>query len=119
DFPMKPRSILAKYFFLTCLCFFTPLAFAQYFVAPVGYLPDPSIIYHNGWYYSTGTMGGSVRINRAKTLEGLKSASHTWVFGPSASGAPCCSYWAPELHRINNKWYIYYTAKIKSGDPQN
>jgi len=89
---------------------------AQTFVAPFGSNPDPNIVYHNGWYYYTGTSGSGVTLKKAQTLEGLKHTPNKKIFS-SANGGPCCDYWAPELHRINNSWYIYYTAKY-SGQGQ-
>ena len=88
---------------------FSQLCAAQYFVAPFGDLPDPNIVYHDGWYYYMGTGGNGIKMKRAKTLEGLKSTPLSMIFS-SANGGPCCDYWAPELHRVNNTWYIYYTA---------
>ena len=83
---------------------------AQYFVAPFGTNPDPYIIYDNGWYYYTRTSGDGVYLKKAKTLEGLKHTSMTKVFS-SDNGGPRYDYSAPELHKINNVWYIYYTAR--------
>lgn len=94
--------------FALALLILAPYASAQYFTAPISNLPDPFITYQDGWYYSTGT-GPGIQLKKAKTLEELKSVSYKQVFS-SANGGPCCDYWAPELHRINNIWYIYYTA---------
>src|SRR5690606_22871424 len=60
--------------------------------------------------------GNGVYLKKAQTLEGLKHTTMTRVFS-GANGGPCCDYWAPEMFRINNKWYIYYTAKY-SGEGQ-
>ena len=48
-------------------------------------------------------------MKRAQTLEALKSTPLTTVFS-SAQGGPGCDDWAPELHRINGVWHVYYTA---------
>ena len=81
----------------------------QSFTNPIYELEDPHIVVYNGNYYATGTTGGNIVLKKSATLEGLKSAPAIEVFSP-AKGGPCCAYWAPELHRLNNKWYIYYTA---------
>src|SRR6478609_1670064 len=103
----------SKFIFYSFLLFFVlnlaAKVDAQYFVAPFGSNPDPYIIYDNGWYYYTGTSGNGVYLKKARTLEGLKHTTMTKLFGPE-NGGPCCDYWAPELHKINNVWYIYYTA---------
>nr|WP_321412151.1 family 43 glycosylhydrolase [uncultured Carboxylicivirga sp.] len=83
--------------------------YAQNFTNPIYDLADPHIVTYNGFYYATGTSGGNVVLKKSKTIEGLKSSPAVEVFSP-AKGGPCCAYWAPELHRLDNKWYIYYTA---------
>lgn len=82
---------------------------AQTFSNPIGDLADPHITYYNNYYYLTGTTGSNITIKKAATLNSLKFATGVVVFTPP-SGGPCCNFWAPELHRINNTWYIYYTA---------
>lgn len=109
----RPLLSIQKCLFLF-LIFLTPCSFAQYFTGPIGDLPDPHIVFHEGWYYFTGTTGSGVHLKKARTLEELKSVSLKQVFS-SANGGPCCDYWAPELHRINNIWYIYYTANATGG----
>ncbi len=87
---------------------------SQNFTNPIYDLADPHIIYYEGYYYATGTTGSSVRIKKAATLESLKTTPAVTIFSPSMGG-PCCDYWAPEIHRLNNKWYVYYTAN-NTGD---
>lgn len=82
---------------------------AQTFSNPVSDLADPRITFYNNFYYLTGTTGSNVTIRKAATLNSLKFATGVVVFTPP-SGGPCCNFWAPELHRINNAWYVYYTA---------
>ena len=82
---------------------------AQYFTNPIYEMADPHIVTYDGYYYATGTSGGNVVLKKSATLEGLKSSPAVEVFSP-AKGGPCCDYWAPELHRLDSKWYIYYTA---------
>ncbi|TRX54781.1 family 43 glycosylhydrolase [Fulvivirga sp. M361] len=84
---------------------------AQSFVNPISDLADPFITYHNGHYYYTGTTGGNISMRRATTLEGLKAAPLQVIFTPGA-GQPTHFYWAPEMFRIDNKWYIYFSASL-------
>ncbi|MES2731183.1 MAG: RICIN domain-containing protein [Bacteroidota bacterium] len=95
--------------FLLQLSVFLPNSFAQTFNNSIRDLADPHMVYHNGYYYFTGTTGGNVTLIKSATLDGLKTAPATVVFS-AAQGGPCCNYWAPEMHRIKDKWYIYYTA---------
>ncbi|VUD69336.1 Extracellular exo-alpha-(1-_5)-L-arabinofuranosidase [Thalassocella blandensis] len=105
---MYPKLLLRFTLILTLLSA-ASFCFSQTFTHPFSELADPNIVYHNGWYYYMGTAGNGVKMRRAQTLEGLKSAPLKMVFS-GVNGGPCCAYWAPELHRINNKWYIYFTA---------
>jgi GH43 family beta-xylosidase len=101
---------LNKLFLALCICYFE-LVFSQTFTQPVADLADPHITYVNGFYYYTGTTGGDISIKKATTLEGLKQVRLTRLFGPGNLGAQTGDYWAPELHQLDGKWYIYYTAK--------
>ncbi len=91
---------------------------AQTFSNPISDLADPHIVHYEGYYYCTGTTGWSVGIKKAVTLEGLKSAPVQHIYN-KGKGGPCCAYWAPEIHRIDGKWYIYYTASATDGGPQH
>ncbi|MBN2484950.1 MAG: family 43 glycosylhydrolase [Bacteroidales bacterium] len=76
--------------------------------------PDPFVTYHNGYYYYTFTTGSDVQVRKSATLQGITAAPAIRVWGieyePSLTGA----VWAPELHYLNGKWYIYTTAKDAS-----
>ena len=109
-----PKKILIT-LFITCVFCFQNLI-SQSFTNPIADLPDPHISYIDGYYYYTGTTGGDVSIKRASSLEGLKHVGLTRVFGPGDIGSQQGNYWAPELFRINNKWYIYYTASQTGTD---
>lgn len=89
---------------------------SQTFTNPIGDLADPHVTYIDGYYYYTGTTGGDISLKRALTVEGLKQVGMTRVFGPGNLGAQGGNYWAPELYRFDNKWYIYYTASQTGSD---
>jgi GH43 family beta-xylosidase len=40
----------------------------------------------------------------------LKNATQQTIWTASATGSNSKNVWAPELHSINGKWYMYYTA---------
>ena len=74
---------------------------AQSYTNPIYELADPYVTYYNGWYYATGTTGGSVVLKRARTLQELKGSANRTIFSPSSdANAPRYAYWAPEIHRI-------------------
>lgn len=74
--------------------------------------PDPWVIYQDGFYYLMHTTGGDLRIYKTKKMSLLGSSQYSGVWSPPSSGAVTRDIWAPELHRINNRWYIYYAAVV-------
>jgi len=79
---------------------------------------DPWAIYQNGFYYYTHTVGNKLVLWKTKELQKLKSAEVKTVWTPPPAGPNSRDIWAPELHFLDNKWYLYYTAtdKQKPGD---
>ncbi|GAB1733237.1 hypothetical protein NU195Hw_g8445t1 [Hortaea werneckii] len=70
---------------------------------------DPFIVYTGGYYYLMTTTWTDVQITRAATLGGLKTGE-TKVVWSDSTPSRCCNVWAPEVHYLEGKWYIYYTA---------
>ncbi|KAI6864775.1 hypothetical protein KC334_g20167, partial [Hortaea werneckii] len=70
---------------------------------------DPFIVYTGGYYYLMTTTWTDVQITRAATLGGLKTGE-TKVVWSDSTASRCCNVWAPEVHYLDGKWYIYYTA---------
>lgn len=74
---------------------------------------DPHIVKHtDGYYYFTATVPAYDRIilRRSTTLQGLSTAAEQTIWTKHASGEMGAHIWAPELHFINGKWYIYFAA---------
>jgi len=71
---------------------------------------DPWSIYHGGYYYYTHTTGNNITLWKTKSLSQLKTAPSKVVWTPPATGPNSREIWAPELHRLNGKWYLYYAA---------
>jgi GH43 family beta-xylosidase len=77
---------------------------------------DPWIAVHDGNYYLIATSWTSVlTIRKSPTLAGLANAPSVQVW-TDTNAARCCNIWAPELHRFNGRWYLYYTAGRNTGD---
>jgi GH43 family beta-xylosidase len=74
--------------------------------------PDPWVIRHAGWYYFTATLEpeGGLWVWKSKTLTGLDQGEKVKVWDAPASGLRSSQIWAPELHFLQGKWYLYYTA---------
>lgn len=74
---------------------------------------DPQVVLHSdGYYYFTATTPeyDRIELRRARTLDGLGAADAQVVWRKHASGAMGAHIWAPEMHYIDGKWYIYFTA---------
>lgn len=78
---------------------------------------DPWIERDGSNYYLTVTTGKNLIIRKSATLAGLKTAERTIVWTPPATGPNSKQLWAPELHHIGNKWYLYFSAD--DGDNHN
>jgi GH43 family beta-xylosidase len=74
---------------------------------------DPQVTLHtDGYYYYTATVPeyDRIELRRAKSLDDLGKAEARVVWRKHASGPMGAHIWAPELHRIGGKWYLYFTA---------
>jgi GH43 family beta-xylosidase len=71
---------------------------------------DPWSIYKDGYYYYTHTFGDRLVLWKTKSIAELKTAPKKTVFLPPAGKPYSKQLWAPELHFINNKWYLYFAA---------
>jgi GH43 family beta-xylosidase len=78
-------------------------------LAPDG--ADPWVWRHtDGRYYLTMTTGRNLTVVRSETLSGLGGGERKVVWTPPEFGPASRNLWAPELHQIDGKWYLYYAA---------
>lgn len=74
---------------------------------------DPHVTLHSdGYYYFTATAPeyDRIEVRRARSLDALGKAQAKVVWRKHASGVMGAHIWAPEMHHIDGKWYIYFTA---------
>ncbi|MEK0315812.1 RICIN domain-containing protein [Cohnella sp. 56] len=71
---------------------------------------DPHVAQKDGWYYFVMTQVDRIDIWKSRDLTQISNQSPTRAFTPSSSGWGSQNIWAPELHFLNGKWYLYYTA---------
>ena len=78
---------------------------------------DPYVIRYKGTYYFTGSYPAFDRIalRKASRLEDLQRAEEVVIWEKHETGPMSHLIWAPELHRIQNKWYIYFGAAPNDG----
>ncbi|HLR32067.1 MAG TPA: glycoside hydrolase family 43 protein, partial [Fodinibius sp.] len=85
------------------------------FTNPVTQGQDPWVTKKDGFYYYIESRGGGLYVSKSEDLTELKSnAQKVWT--QPDSGWNQSSLWAPELHYLDGKWYIYYAAG-ESGPP--
>ena len=78
--------------------------------------PDPWITRDGDVYYYMHTLGGRLAIRRTRDVSRLAEAEEKTIWTPPATGPNAQSIWAPELHRIDGKWYVYYSAAASGHD---
>jgi GH43 family beta-xylosidase len=74
---------------------------------------DPYVAVHDGYFYYCYVAESAkdvIYIARSETLEDIGKAQPTPVWGPVHDVPYARNIWAPELHRIDGKWYIYFAA---------
>lgn len=72
---------------------------------------DPWIIRHSdGFYYMSVTLGNRIALWKSRTMTGLAGTEPVVIWQPNPAELHANNLWAPELHHIDGRWYIYYTA---------
>lgn len=74
---------------------------------------DPHVLRHSdGYYYFMGTVPEYDRLvlRRAPTVAGLAAAEEKVIWRKHATGPMGAHIWAPELHFIEGRWFIYFAA---------
>lgn len=73
---------------------------------------DPWVLKVDGeyWFTASDPEYDKIAIRHASTINDLQKAPETVVWRKHESGV-CSKYiWAPELHRVNGAWYIYFAG---------
>ena len=74
---------------------------------------DPWIHQHaDGWYYFMGTVPeyDRLELRRARSLAELPTAGPKVIWRKHVTGIMGAHIWAPEIHFIDGKWYVYFAA---------
>ncbi len=97
----------------------TPLpSTTKKFTNPIINGSDPWIMKKDGFYYYSHTLGNRVALWKTTAVSKLGLITSTLVY-KAAPGKPNAeNVWAPELHFLEGKWYIYYTAGTGTDDSQ-
>ena len=69
------------------------------------------MIFHGGFYYYSETRDKRhIYIRRSRTILGIGRDPGVCVWSAPTQGQNCDNVWAPELHLIDGRWFIYYAA---------
>ncbi|MBN8866077.1 MAG: glycoside hydrolase family 43 protein [Solirubrobacterales bacterium] len=81
--------------------------------------PDPWVFRHDGRYWINYTSNGQLVYRSAPRLGALADAPERRIWPPEGQTEPADrsqELWAPETHRVNGGWFVYYTASGGSDD---
>jgi len=71
---------------------------------------DPWLEYYDGNYYLvTTTFSNKLLMRKSPTLAGLSTAPSVEIWSDTTAGRNA-NIWAPEIHFLDGKWYLYYSA---------
>ena len=76
---------------------------------------DPYVIFHNGVYYHCYGNKYGVFVSAAERLEDIGKATPKLVYEYKDNGVRFFDWYAPELHLIDNVWYIYGSPDMGNG----
>ena len=74
---------------------------------------DPWMYKHtDGFYYFIATVPAFdlIELRRSKTIAGLANAKPKVIWRKHDEGLMSRNIWAPEIHYVNGKWYVYFAA---------
>ena len=74
---------------------------------------DPFIVEHNGETYYTFTTGSGIIIRKVNSIDDLTVIEEKQVYSEGNDGI-LYDIWAPEIHRIGDRWYIVSCALFDS-----
>lgn len=81
------------------------------FCNPIAEGADPWVYRHtDGFYYMTLTTGHNVTLWRSRCLSGIGGGEKKILWTPPLFGPNSKNLWAPELHFLRGKWYVYFAA---------
>lgn len=78
---------------------------------------DPWMLKHSdGYYYFMSTQLGCLELTKSVSITGVANGEKKVIWTPEAGGPYSYNLWAPEIHRLEDKWYVYFTANDGGGD---
>ncbi|WP_130858835.1 glycoside hydrolase family 43 protein [Gracilibacillus phocaeensis] len=79
---------------------------------------DPWVWKDKDVYYFMVTRRTKIELWKSTTLSGIAQGDHKTIWTAPEKGINCANIWAPEIHKINDVWYVYFTANDGEGGDQ-
>ncbi|KAI1331384.1 glycosyl hydrolase [Xylariaceae sp. FL0255] len=125
--PMKPHALLRRPMISVLLIWLTASARVLTMTHPTydgtmitvtsSGTPDPFVIRSHDRYCMTFTRGTHIELWTSNSLLNIESLAEKQVIWKPPSGtAHSEDLWAPELHALRGRWYIYYAAAPAAND---
>ena len=77
---------------------------------------DPWVVRHDGMYYYVKSHDRRIWVARSPRLADVVTAPAKAIWSAPDTGWNRTHIWAPEMHFIDGRWYVYYTAG-RAGPP--
>jgi len=78
--------------------------------------PDPWVEQKDSTYYYMNTSGNGISLCATNRMSELNKGVFTTIWTPPATGMYSKEIWAPEIHYLQNKWYVYFAADDGDND---
>lgn len=87
----------------------------EYFTNPIANGADPWVFKKDGLYYFCSAGSGGIYVSKSEKL--IEPGEKVRVWETPETGWNKSNVWAPEMHFLDGRWYIYYAAAKKPGGP--
>ena len=71
---------------------------------------DPWVFAKDGFYFYLNSTARNLTLWKTRSIPDLRDAERKVVWWPPASGPYSKDLWAPEIHFLGGRWYIYFAA---------
>jgi len=71
---------------------------------------DPWVIEHDGAWFALLAVRRTLQLRAAASLHELRAAQPKVIWRAPRSGPCSRNLWAPEMHRLDGKWFLYFAA---------
>lgn len=114
---MKKRKLIGLVFLTLLMVLGLSIVYAATFTNPIvpasgsAGAADPWVTFKDGYYYYCRSLNdGAIGVSKANRLQDIGVVPMVTVWTPPGGTMYSGEIWAPEVHYINGKWYIYFAG---------